>query len=347
MPDRVLVTGASGFLAKHCIAELIKNGYQVRGTLRRPAAAPEVVAAVSTVADPAGRLEFVTLDLTADAGWDEAIRECRYLLHVASPFPFKVPKTRDALLAPARDGTRRALAAAARNGVERTVLTSSTVAILSGHPQAANRVYTEKDWSDINSPDILPYPLSKTLAERAAWDFVAQDKSGMKLAVINPGLILGPALDRDIGASAEMILVCLQGKYPALPRIDMAVVDVRDVAAMHVAALEAPNAAGERFICASETVWLKDIGRILLANFPEFRGRLPTRELPDFVVRLGALFDARLKGAAVDLGKARPVSNEKARTLLGFRFRPAEEAVVAMAQSLLDLGLVVSPGVRK
>ena len=343
MADRVLVTGASGFLAKHCIGALLARGYAVRGTLRRPEAAPEVTAAVGKLADPTGQLEFAPLDLTVDQGWDAAISGCRYLIHVASPFPLQVPKNRDALLPGAVGGTRRVLAAAARNGIQRTVLTSSTAAILAGHGDTRGRTFTEADWSDAASPSIQPYYLSKTLAERAAWDFARQDRSGMQIAVINPGLIFGPALDRDIGPSVEIIRLFLVGKYPALPRLDFAIVDVRDVAAMHVEALTAPQAAGERFICADAPMWLKDIGRVLYDRFPEYRRRLPTRELPDFVVRLGALFDATLKAAVPDLGKPLRVSNQKAQALLGFRFRPAKEAIVATAQSLIDLGLVTPP----
>jgi len=341
--DLVLVTGASGFIAKHCIAELLKKGYRVRGTVRRPAAAPEVVAAVSKVVDPAGRLEFATLDLTADAGWDDALRGCRFLMHLASPFPLAVPKNRDELIAPARDGTVRALAAAARAGVERTVLTSSTVAILSG-PGRAKETFTEQDWTDVDDPRVLPYPLSKALAERAAWDFVSRDRSGMKLVVVCPSMVWGPALDRDVGSSAELIALFLRGAYPALPRFGTAITDVRDVAAMHVAVMVAPNAAGERFICSSESLWLNEVGRILIEHFPEFRSKVPTRMLPDFMVRLAAIFDATLKAAVQELGEARVASNAKAKSMLGFRFHTAEEAAVAMAQSLIDLGLVTPPG---
>ncbi len=341
--DRVVVTGASGFIAKHCIAELLKKGYRVRGTLRRPAAAPEVVAAVSKVVDPAGRLEFTTLDLTADAGWDDALRGCKFLMHLASPFPLAIPKNRDELIAPARDGTLRALAAASRAGMERTVLTSSTVAILSGIRPDGKEIFTERDWSDADSPSVYPYPLSKTLAERAAWDFVAQDPAARKISVVCPAMVWGPALDRDVGASAELILLFLRGAYPAVPRFGIAITDVRDVAAMHVAVMEAPNAVGERFICASESLWLKDISRILLQHFPEFRRRLPKWELPDFAVRAAAIFDATLRAVVPELGQARVASNDKAKAMLGFQFRTAEESIVAMARSLIDLGLVAPP----
>lgn len=339
--DRVLVTGAGGFIAKHCVAELLRRGYRVRGSLRRPEAAAEISAAVGVT--DLDRLDFVALDLTADAGWDAAMRGCRFLMHVASPFPMKVPKTREELLIPARDGTRRALAAAARNGVARTVLTSSTAAILSGHRDCGGHVWTEADWSDVDSPTIQPYPLSKTLAERLAWDFVAADGSGMELSVVNPGLVLGPALDRDVGASAEIVQLFLKGAYPAVPRMSFPAIDVRDVALTHVAALETPGAAGQRFICAADSLWLKDIGRILRAAFPEFGRKPPVRELPDFVVRLLALVDPSLKAASAELGEEKLASNARARDVLGVRFRPAEEAVVAMAQSLLDLGLVARP----
>lgn len=340
--DRVLVTGASGFLAKQCIAELIKKGYRVRGTLRRPEAAPEVVAAVSTVADCSGSIEFTEVELTSNRGWDEAARGCRYLLHVASPFPLKVPKDPNELIAPARDGTLRVLEAAARSGVERCVLTSSTVAIVSGHPQDQEKMYTESDWANVDSPAIMPYPLSKTLAERAAWDFIASDKSGMTLAAINPGLILGPLLDRNSGSSVELISLLLRGAYPAVPRVHFSIADVRDVAALHVAAMENPNAAGQRFICATEALWIKDISLVLLKHFPAYSRKLPTREIADFVVRIAALIDSRLKAAVPELSARKDVSNEKASSLLGFKFRTSEDAIVATAQSLIGFNMVAA-----
>ncbi|MEQ9641890.1 MAG: aldehyde reductase [Alphaproteobacteria bacterium] len=338
--DLVFVTGASGFLAKHCVAAALQAGYRVRGSLRGLGRADEVRAAVATVVDPGDRLDFVALDLTSDDGWDEALAGGRYLMHVASPFPLQPPKRRDELVGPAREGTLRALKAAARNGVARTVLTSSTAAIYQGHPRGQPRIFTEADWTVVDSPTTPGYPLSKTLAERAAWDFMAADASGMELAVINPSLILGPALDRHIGSSAEVIALAMGGKYPAVPRIDIALVDVRDVAAMHVAALGHPQAAGERFICSTDSLWLMEVCRVLHTHFPEFRKRLPKRELPDFLVRMVALFDRNLRATTPDLGVKRPVSNDKARTRLGFEFRPAEEAIVAMGRSLIDLGIV-------
>jgi nucleoside-diphosphate-sugar epimerase len=344
--DRVLVTGASGFIAKHCIAELIKSGYDVRGTVRRKAAEPEVVAAVSKLVDPTGHIEFAPLDLGADQGWDDALRGCRYLLHVASPFPLGVPKNPADVIRTAVDGTRRALAAAARNGIERAVVTSSTLAINSGHARRDDYVLTEKDWSNTDSPTISPYNLSKTLAERTAWDFIGNDKSGMTLSVVNPGFVLGPTLDRDISASAEVVLLILSGAFPAVPHADLTIVDVRDVAAMHVLVLKAPNAAGERFLCCNETLWMKQFAQILHANFPAFRRKIPTRELPDFMVRMVALFDSTLRSVVPDLSHPRPISNEKARKVLGFQFRSNEEAIVAMAQSLIDLGLVKVPGAK-
>jgi dihydroflavonol-4-reductase len=342
MADRVLVTGASGFLAKHCTAELLRQGYDVRGSLRTPERAAEVRAAVAAD-DPGDRLDFAMLDLEGDAGWDEAMAGCRYLMHVASPFPLAVPADRDALVGPAREGTLRALRAASRAGIARTVLTSSLAAVYNGHDHPAGHAYTEADWSDVDSPLTQPYPRSKTLAERAAWDFVAQDRSGMALAVINPSLILGPAPDRQIGSSAEVIRLYLTGKYPAVPRIEMHVVDVRDVAAMHVAALSAPEAAGERFLCSSGPLWLREISQVLAAEFPQFRRKLPMRQLPDWLVRLAGRFDRTLRNVVPDLGRSRPVSTEKAQACFGLTMRPPQEAVVAAAQSLIDHGVVRPP----
>lgn len=341
--DLVFVTGASGFLAKHCVAAALEEGYRVRGSLRDLARADEVTAAVATVVDPADRLDFVALDLTADDGWDDALAGCRYLMHVASPFPMAVPKDREALLGPARDGTLRALRAAARNGVARTVLTSSMAAIMYGHAPQDGRVFSEADWSVADSPAIQPYPLSKTVAERAAWDFIERDDSGMELTVINPSLILGPALDRHIGTSAEVITMFLGGKYPAVPRVDFGIVDARDVALMHVKALDAAGAGGQRFVCSAGNLWLRDIAALLARHFPAFRKRLPRRELPNLVVRLVSIFDPNLRAIVPDLGIRRPTVNDKARERLGIDFHTPEEAVVATARSLIDLGVVEEP----
>lgn len=333
--DLVLVTGASGFVAKHAIKAALARGLRVRGTLRRPAVEAEVRAAVG---EPGDRLSFATADLLDDAGWAAAVAGCRYVLHVASPFPLVPPKDRMALVPVARDGALRVVKAAAEAGVERTVMTSSCVSVWSGHPPDANRLFTEADWSDVDSPHTHSYALSKTLAERAAWDFVA-GQSRMTFATINPPVIMGPALDADMEASGDIILNFLRGRYPVIPDYGIEMVDVRDVVEAHVRALEHPSAAGHRFIVSGGPMHFGDIGPLLAREFPAFKRRMPKAVLPDFLSRLVALFDAGTRSILPDIGPIKRVSTKTARDILEMTFRPAEEAVVAMARSLIALKL--------
>lgn len=333
----VLVTGASGFIAKHVIKAALDRGYGVRGTIRRPSAEADVRAAVG---EGVPRLSFVRADLLSDDGWPQAVGGCRYVVHVASPFPLLAPPDRDALVPVARDGTLRVLRAAADAGVERTVLTSSCVAIWSGHAPDADRVFTEADWSLTDGPNADSYSLSKTIAERSAWDFAAEHPSGMTLASINPSLVMGPPLDRHVEASAGMVLMFLRGRYPLVPNWGIEVVDVRDVAAAHLAALETPAAAGRRFIVSDRPLTLRDMGRILGREFPAFRRRMPTGTLPTFLARLLARVDPGLGQIAPDLGPPKRTSTRAAQDVLGIQCRPAEEALVAMARTVIDLGMV-------
>lgn len=335
----VLVTGISGFIGKHCAVALLNKGYRVRGTVRSLARADAVRATLAKHAMIDGRLDFAEADLSSDAGWDAALQGCAYVMHVASPFPIAQPKDRDALVGPARDGTLRVLRAASKAGIPRTVLTSSTVSIMYGPRKSGGAPLTEDDWTNPDAPDVTPYARSKTLAERAAWDFVKSEGSGMELAVVNPGLVLGPALDGDLSSSIEIIQLMLRGKYPAVPRVHIPVVDVRDVADLHVAAMTHPAAANQRFLCADSSQWFAETSRAIRAAIPEAR-KMPTRELPNVVVRLMGLIDLRLRSIVPELGIERPISHAKAERLLGFRFRSASEAAVASAKSLIELKLV-------
>jgi len=336
---QVLVTGISGFIGKQCAIALLKQGYRVRGTIRSLKHADEVRETLSKHAAIDGRLEFAEADLTSDKGWDAALQGCRYVLHVASPFPMTQPKDLDGLVGPARDGTLRVLKAAAKAGIARTVLTSSTVSIMYRAPKPGGAPLTEEDWSDPDDPGIRPYARSKTLAERAAWDFIKTEKPNMELATVNPGFVLGPALDGDLSTSIEVIKMMLQGKYPAVPRLHFPIIDVRDVADMHVAAMTNPNAAGQRFLCAESSQWLVKTARAIRAAVPEAT-KMPTRELPNIIVRLIGLFDPRLGAITPELGKLRPIDNAKSVKLLGFKFRTANDAAIAAARSLIDLKLV-------
>lgn len=333
--DLVLVTGASGFIAKHCIAEALLRGYQVRGTLRHMQRADEVRAAVG---EQGSRLSFVEADLTRDDGWEAAARGCRHVLHVASPYPLHQPKGREDLVPMARDGTLRVLKAAISAGAERVAVTSSMAAIMSGHPARAGYVFTETDWSNPDAPNITPYSISKTRAERAAWQFMETAGGTTGLVALNPGAVFGPAHDAGVESSGDIVALLLSGRWPLVPRYGVTIVDVRDVAVAHLEALERPGVVGRRFVLAAESMRIVEMGRVLADAFPDRRKRLPRGELPDFMVRLVALFDRTARAALPDLGDAPRFSNESARELLGIRFRSGREALVAMAESLITLG---------
>jgi nucleoside-diphosphate-sugar epimerase len=339
MANTVLLTGISGFVAKHVMLTLLERGYDVRGTVR----SPSKIGAVEAVARKAGfdpaRVRCVTGDLTSDEGWTAAAAGCSAVIHTASPFPISSPKDQKAFVPQARDGTIRVLSAAQDAGIDRVVLTSSIVAIGSGHEKTRIRTFSEDDWSNLGSPMLPAYPYSKTVAERTAWD-MADKSTNLKLTVINPGFVQGPLLDDDYGTSGETVRMMLAGKYPGVPNIDFSIVDVRDVALAHVRALEVPEAEGERIICTSGNMTMMDMSRSLAAAFPAYRRKLPKFTLPDFAIRMMGLVDRNAAGAVPELGRQRVYKNEKARHLLGIDFRAPADAVVAMGQSLVDLKIV-------
>lgn len=339
MSGTVLVTGASGFVAQHCILKLLDAGYGVRATLRSPGRQQEVRAALARGgARPDAPIEFVDLDLMSDRGWPEAAAGCRYMLHVASPLPPGIPRHEDDLIIPARDGALRALRAARDAGVERVVLTSSFAAIGYGAPPADN-FYTEESWTD-TSRKLAAYTKSKAIAERAAWDFGAGEGRGMEIAVINPVVIFGPALTSDLSASTLLIKRMLDGRVPGLPRLMIGGVDARDVADLHLLAMTSPRASGHRFLCTSgEFMRLNQVAHMLRDGMGARGARVTTRELPDWAVRAGALFSPLLRQTVSELGKIKQASHRKATDMLGWRPRPPQEAVLATARSLVDLGL--------
>lgn len=338
----VLVTGASGFIGLHCVLQLLQQGYRVRGTVRSQARENEVRQAMeaNTDVDLGDRLEIVEADLTRDEGWAGAVRGCSYVLHVASPFPNRAPEHEDELIKPAKEGTLRVLNAAAEAGVKRVVLTSSLAAVSAGHPHDDARVYTEDDWSIIER--CPPYPKSKTLAERAAWDFVAnlEGSAPMELSVINPGAVLGPVLNRHYSTSGEIVRKLLARELPGTAKIGFPWVDVRDVASAHLAAMTTPGAAGQRFCCAIEFSWIGEVAEILAKRFGPEGWKVPTRRLPNFMVRLVALFDPTVKTVVSDLGKVRQVSSERIRRVLHWQPHSLEEMVVSMGESMIEQGIV-------
>jgi nucleoside-diphosphate-sugar epimerase len=339
--ELVLVTGGSGFIAMHCTLKLLAAGYRVRNTVRSLARDAEVRATLKAAgADAGDRLAFFAADLTADAGWAEATAGCDYVLHVASPFPVNVPRHEDELIVPAREGALRVLRAARGAGVKRVVLTSSFAAVGYGHAQAG-RAFTEHDWTNVEGEGVTAYAKSKTLAERAAWNFMAREGGDMELSVVNPVGVFGPALGADFSTSIEIIRRMMDGALPALPRVTFGVVDARDVADLHLLAMTDPQAAGERFLAvAGEFVSMRDVGLMLKRRMGDAARRVPTRELPDWLLRIVALVDKSVGQIVPELGKRKDASAEKARRTLGWSPRSAEDAVAATAESLVRLRLL-------
>jgi len=339
--ELVLVTGGSGFVGAHCILQLLQKGYRVRTTVRALAREADVRAMLKQGgADPAAALEFAAADLTRDAGWPEAVAGCAYVLHVASPFPPAIPQHEDELIVPAREGALRVLRAARYAGVKRVVLTSSFAAIGYGQ-KPKGRPFNETDWTDPNGEDVRAYVKSKTLAERAAWDFIANEGGALELAVVNPVAVFGPVLGPDYSTSILLVQRLMDGAMPGCPRLFFGAVDVRDVAWMHVECMTNPAANGERFLAvAGDFVSIAEIARILKRRLGPAAKRVPTLELPDFLVRLAAMRDSAVQQILPELGKRKNGSNEKARRVLGWQPRSTEEALIATAESMIELGLL-------
>lgn len=351
----VLVTGGTGFLAGWIIVLLFRQGYRVRTTVRtlsRAAAIKSSLHAAGGITESQiSSLEVVETNLLQDDGWAEAVKDATYVLHIASPFPAALPKHEDDLIIPAREGTLRVLKAARDSGcVTRVVITSSFAAVGYGHPKERSESgvpYTEKDWTDLGPGNtVQPYNKSKTLAERAAWDFMknleTQGSSKLELAVICPTVILGPALGKDDASSLKTVGELLSGALPGSPKLQFGVVDVRDCADMHLRAMTEPKAKGERFICVGEgSIWLEDIAKILKKNLGSKARKVPTMVLPNILMRGVALFLPVARLILGDLGVVKEISNAKAREVLGWKWQYSnEQAVMASADSLIKFGMV-------
>jgi dihydroflavonol-4-reductase len=345
--DRVLVTGATGFIAQHCILQLLEAGYDVRGTARSSYRTNEVADAVrphlsAAAIDHFTDFSVVAADLTSDDGWDDAMADCRFVLHVASPIPRSAARSDDELIVPARDGTLRVLGAAHRAGVERVVLTSSISAVIYGNDRS--KTFTEDDWSNLDGKRIGAYDKSKTIAERAAWDFMKElgPESSMQLVVINPGLVLGPLLSPDWGTSGEIVKRIIDFSVPAIPNISMSMVDVRDVATAHLAAMVVPAAKGQRFLCVEGNHSMLEVAQVLALHLRPLGYKIPTKSLPSIFVRVMALFDRTVRLALNDLDTSQKVSNERIRSVLHWSPRSLEEMTNSMADSMIHFGVVES-----
>jgi len=334
---KVLVTGATGFIASHTILALVNKGYEVRGTARSASKADKLNATLSAYAGKPIEVELVSADLTSDEGWDAAMDGVTYLQHLASPIPNNLPKDPDELIIPAREGALRALRAAKAAGVKRAVMTSSFASIGYGWGDSRPAVLDESHWSNPdNIKDNTAYTRSKAIAEKAAWNYVEGDGQGLELAVINPVAVLGPAMSGDVSASLELVTQPMQNKVPAFPKLTFGIVDVRDVALAHVAAMEKPEAAGERFILGDKVLSFTDIGDVLREAYPD--RKLPKGELPSWLVRMMTVINPTLKQIVPELGKTRSFDNEKSRRMLGIDYIPAKDAILASTNSLIELG---------
>jgi nucleoside-diphosphate-sugar epimerase len=342
----VLVTGGSGFIGSQVLLQLLAKGYTVRTTVRNLVREPEVRSLLERAgSEPGERLRFFAADLEADQGWKEAAEGCEFVLHVASPFPPAVPRNEDELIIPARDGALRVLRASRDAGVRRVVLTSSFAAVGYGHAEQA-APFDETSWTDLGGEGLTAYVKSKTMAERAAWEWIAREGGGLELATVNPVGVFGPVLSPDFATSILIVQKMMDGAMPGCPRLWFGGVDVRDVAQLHLLAMVSPDAKGERFLAtAGDFLSLVDMARMLKRRMGDAARRVPTRELPDWLVRVAAWRDPSVKQILPDLGKHKNASSQKARTILGWKPLSIEDALAATAQSLLEQGLL--KGARK
>lgn len=336
MTGTVFVSGGSGYIAGFLIRQLVAEGWMVHTSIRN--LAKEAAVRTSLGVDNT-KLKFFAADLMSDAGWAEAMAGCSHVAHVASPLPIDAPKHEDELIVPARDGALRALKAAKAAGIKRFVMTSSMAAIAYGHG-AGKSVFTEADWTNLDSPDAYAYVKSKTIAERAARDWVAAEGADIEFVTVNPSLVLGPLQSGDFSTSLVAIQKLLEGSMPGMPNIGFGVVDVRDVADMHVRCLTAPNMANERFICSGPFLMMDEVAAILRKGLGPQARKVPKLKLPNWLVRIAGRFDPVIGQVIGELGKRRESPPTHAREVLGWVPRPAEESILDTAHDMIRLGIV-------
>lgn len=338
--EKILLTGVTGFLGSHTAIQLLNNGYKVTGTLRDLKRVGSIKKVIGRYTDRLDNLNFVQADLSDDKVWIELTEGMDYVLHVASPFPRELPKHEDDLIIPAKQGTLAILKAAAQNKIKRVVMVSSSSAIQYGKTkEELTRTFSENDWTDVNNlEDTTPYFRSKTIAEKAAWDFIQQDTSGMELTTILPGVILGKVLEEDFGTTANIIIKILNGSLPAVPKIGFEIVDVESLADLLLKAMVAPQAAGNRYIAAAGYLTFKEIAQLLKQRYPE--RKISTKELPNILTRFFAIFEASLKPILLELGITRKLKTDKAVKELQWQPISPKDAVIACAESILEQGIV-------
>lgn len=334
---KVLVTGATGFIAGHVIHQLLEAGHEVTGTARSVSRGKTLSETLSAYAGKPVSVSVREADLASDAGWAEAVAGMDYVQHIASPIPANLPKDHDELIGPARDGALRVLKASKEAGVRRVVMTSSMAAIAYGWGDKRPKLLTEEHWTDSdNLKDNTAYTRSKTIAERAAWDYVNGKGQGLELATINPSLVLGPVMSGDFSASVEVLTQLLSGRLPGTPRVGFGIVDVRDVADAHIRAMTVPAAAGERFLASDKFMWFSQVADTLRGQVPpQYEKKLPRGDLPGWMLKLMANINPAVKQIIPELNRERQVSNEKARRILGWQPRSAEDAIISGAKSLI------------
>lgn len=338
--SKVLLTGVTGFLGSHTTIQLLEKGYSVLGTLRSMDRVNEIKEVIAQHTSHIDNLTFAQADISQKDVWNDLTKDVKYVQHIASPFPRKLPKHEDDLILPAKNGVLNILKAASANHVKRVVLTSSTGSILYGRDKNnRNGTFNETDWTNVsNRKDTTPYFRSKTIAEKTAWEFIKNDTSNLELATVCPGAILGPVLEKDFGTSANIVIKALDGSSPALPDIGFDMVDVRSVADLLIRAMESPKAANQRFIGTAGYLKFKEVAQILKSEYPN--RKVPSKILPNFAVRLFSNIDPSLKPVLLDLGLTRTVDNSKAINELGWNPISTKEAVLSCAKSVFDLGLI-------
>lgn len=340
MSETVLVTGISGYIAGHVARGLLEQGYAVRGTVRSKAKSETVKAELGASGANIKKLSFAVCDLESEDGWEDAAKNCDYIQHLASPFPMEQPSDREALVPAARAGTQRVLAAGFAAGVKRIVMTSSLVSMIGKPGKGAHMLVTEESWTDPDWRKLTAYAVSKTRAELSAWEYAKVQGFEDRLTVINPGFVLGPALGKTYGTSLQFIEQMFAGEFPRVPKAAFPIVDVRDVAQLHIASMTEKKCAGRRMIGAGDTLWLTEIADIARQAHPQKGRKLPKGDLPNFIVRIAALFDDRIKGAIADLGTFHEVDNDYVTALTGVKFRAAKESIIDSCAYLIEQGKI-------